>query len=199
MCSTRVLTFATASIISLSTRAASRPFYSAWPGVRISNLSKTGLRFLMGECPVTQKGCKLETLYGNLWTPDWPDDLILRSLQQLGEWGALEAILASRLLDVGEVLWDAGAFLGTFALGVAKEKQPGQVIAIEANPELAPYLTENLQILPCMSTVLSLGLGRSAGLLVSDGEHQDNHGATTYTFREDASDGNHDAAIACKA
>ena len=144
-----------------------------------------------------QTGCKLETLYGDLCIPDWPDDLILRSLKQLGEWAALEPILASSLLDVGDVLWDAGAFIGTFSLGLAKETLPGHVVTVEANPVLKPYLIENMKLLPCASTVLSCGIGRNAGFLVSDGEQHDNHGANTYTFRS-ATSGNVDSAIRCQ-
>jgi FkbM family methyltransferase len=126
---------------------------------------------------------RLKTLYGEMCTPEWPDDLIIRSLKQLGEWAAAEPILASYLIEPGETLWDAGAFLGTFALGLAKETRPGRVHAVEANSELEPFLTANLENLPCTTTVSICGLGRKTGWLSVADENLKNHGATAYTYQ----------------
>ena len=139
----------------------------------------------------------MKTLYGNLHTPDWPDDLIVRSLTQLGEWCATEAILASCLLKANETLCDAGAFLGTFSLGLARQTSPGHVIAIEANPVLNTALAQNLQNLPCRATPLSCGLGRAPGWLVPEKEIAANHGAASYVF-QDAPPENGAPAIPCK-
>lgn len=122
----------------------------------------------------------LNTLYGMLHLPDWPGDLILRSLEQLGEWCAAEGILAGALLEPGEALWDAGAFLGTFALGASAQGAPGKVLAIEANPAIAEALEHNLVFLPCPAQMVSCGLGARSGWLVPLDEDPQNHGATSY-------------------
>lgn len=122
----------------------------------------------------------LDTLYGRLQIPDWPDDLIIRSLKELGEWCAIEPILAASLLEPGETLWDGGAFLGTFALGVAAASRPAHVVAIEANPLLGPALTHNLALLPCPSDLVAKGLGARPCWLVPVDEDASNHGATAY-------------------
>ncbi len=138
----------------------------------------------------------LDTLYGTLNLPDWPDDLIIRSLEQLGEWCAAESTMAGALLESGETLWDAGAFLGTFALGASRVTLPAKVLAIEANPAIADALTQNLTLLPCPAQLISCGLGRRSGWLVPDGEDPKNHGATSYHFQEQPVDSG--TAIPCR-
>lgn len=139
----------------------------------------------------------LDTLYGALSVPDWPDDLILRSLRQLGEWCAAEAALASAVLEPGETLWDGGAFLGTFSLGLAQHRRPAKVLAIEANPAIAEILQQNLSLLPCPGEMLPCGLARTAGWLVPAVEDPVNHGATSYRPAEAPPEGAE--AIRCQA
>lgn len=128
----------------------------------------------------------LDTLYGALRIPDWPDDLIVRSLRQLGEWCAAESNLAAVLLEPGETLWDGGAFLGTFALGVAARSAPARVVAIEANPAVRAALAHNLALLPFPSELVAQGLGARPGWLVPADEDPLNHGATAYRHTENA-------------
>ena len=138
----------------------------------------------------------LDTLYGLLSVPDWQDDLIVRSLRLLGEWCAAEAILAADLLDPGEALWDAGAFLGTFSLGVAAQTAPARVVAIEANPEVAEALARNLALLPCSANLVSSGLSARPGWLVPTSADSNNHGATAYHHTDQPPDSG--PAIRCR-
>ncbi len=131
------------------------------------------------------KNTILDTLYGPLSVPDWPGDLIVRSLRQLGEWCAAETMVASVLLEPGETLYDAGAFLGTFSLGIAMSNAPAQVVAIEANTAVVPALTHNLSLLPGTAKLVSAGLASRSGWLVPTGEDRQNHGATAYRFTEE--------------
>jgi FkbM family methyltransferase len=84
------------------------------------------------------------TNYGLLSVINGASDLITVSLNNYGEWAYAENLVAGTLVDQGIVLWDVGAHLGTFALGVAKIAQLGSVVAIEANQELAESLQANL-------------------------------------------------------
>lgn len=126
----------------------------------------------------------LDTLYGALEVPDWPNDLIVRSLRELGEWCAAETALAAELLDPGETLWDAGAYLGTFALGVSEKIALGCVVAIEANPATAIALSNNLSLLSCPVRMVSAGLAARAGWLVPLSDDAFNHGATAWEYRD---------------
>lgn len=132
---------------------------------------------------------QLDTLYGPLDVPDWPDDLIVEALRSYGEWGAVEARLFAALLPDDTILWDCGAFLGSFTLGVARHRPLAAAVAIEANPELIPYLESNLtRLASCPVTAVAGGLGARQGVL-SPQVHEglkDNHGAQTYTFHEEA-------------
>ena len=127
----------------------------------------------------------LETLYGPLHVVDWPDDLLVRSLKMLGEWSAVEAMLAAELIDAGQSLWDGGAFLGTFSLGVARRCELGKVVAIEANPELFDALTQNLSLLSCSADLVPEGLGECQGWLSPVDKDPLNHGATAFHFSRD--------------
>ena len=130
---------------------------------------------------------ELDTLYGTIQVPSWPDDLIVRSLRQLGEWCAAETILASALLEPNDTLWDAGAFLGTFSLGVAKEKPTVKIVAIEANAGILPVLSKNLERLSCDVQVVSCGLAAKTGWLTPIGAEAHNHGATRYVYSSEPS------------
>lgn len=134
---------------------------------------------------MTSTAPMLETLYGALHVPDWPEDLIVRSLRELGEWCAAETALAAGLLEPGESLWDAGAYLGTFSLGVALLTPPGRVVAIEANPAVARALEHNLALLPCPAELIASGLAGRPGWLAPASEDKDNHGATAFRHSEE--------------
>ncbi len=124
----------------------------------------------------------LETLYGQLSVPDWPTDLIVRSLREHGEWGAVEADLFARALPDNSVFWDVGAFLGTFSLGVARHRKFRSLLAIEANPDLAPHLEANLATLEsCPTNVVSAGVANSDWVIPKQRSDIDgNHGAQDY-------------------
>lgn len=128
-----------------------------------------------------------DTLYGSMDLPDWPEDLIVQMLRLYGEWGAVETALFARVLPENSVLWDCGAFLGSFTLGVARHRKLSSALAIEANSELAPFLESNLtRLASCPVTVVSGGIGARKGTLrfQSQGDIAQNHGAQTYDFYE---------------
>ncbi|WP_310621708.1 FkbM family methyltransferase [Flexibacterium corallicola] len=82
--------------------------------------------------------------YGNLRIPNWPDDLIVRAISEQGEWGAVESALFSRLVTKSDTLFDLGAFLGTFSLGLLNHAKVSKVLAVEANIHIQDYLEWNL-------------------------------------------------------
>lgn len=127
---------------------------------------------------------RIDTLYGAIEVPNWPDDLIVRSLRDLGEWSAAETALAAGVLRPGETLWDAGAFLGTFSLGVAAQATLARVVAIEANAILSPALEHNIALLPCPAELVAGGLAARPGWLTPAGEDQNNHGATSFSHSD---------------
>jgi len=139
----------------------------------------------------------LGTFYGTLYAPDWPDDLICRSLRQFGEWSGAEAEILAPLVRPEDYLWDVGAFLGTFSLGLTRYQAPARLLAIEANPALQPFLARNLnENAPCPATVLGVGVAETAGRLVPhDAGDPQNHGATEW--RVAASDVGEAEGTAC--
>lgn len=135
-----------------------------------------------------------DTIYGPITAPDWPDDFILRSLSALGEWSFTEQQILARLVRAGDVLWDGGAFLGTFGAGVAQiAEQDGhplaRLVAIEPGAELHQSLADNLQRnVTCSHVIVCCALGAEAGRLLPDVQTDavaGNHGALAYL----ASDG----------
>lgn len=128
----------------------------------------------------------LTTLYGPLHVPHWPTDLIIRALQQHGEWGETETDVLAPVLKAGDRLWDVGAYLGTFSLSLAAKAQLGGIVAIEANPVLASYLDDNLRANAARvsSAVLApCGVGDLGGWLIMDGAGEpNNRGATSWIW-----------------
>jgi FkbM family methyltransferase len=140
-----------------------------------------------------------DTIYGRIVAPDWPDDIILRSLSSLGEWAYLEQQILARLVRAGDVLWDGGAFLGTFGIGLAQiadrtGQSLAQLVAIDPGAALQPFLAENLRRnATCDSLLLPCALGATSSRLIPDAPHAaGNHGELAYHTVDQAT-GNEDA------
>ncbi len=89
---------------------------------------------------------KIETRYGTLAVPDSDTDVIVRFLDRYGEWAWDEArFVASTLPEKAARVLDIGAFVGTFGLGVGLQKELDFVCFVEANSEIVPLLSENVQ------------------------------------------------------
>jgi FkbM family methyltransferase len=137
---------------------------------------------------------ELDTIYGRVVTPDWPEDIIVRALAEQGEWSFLEQQILARLVRAGDVIWDGGAFLGTFGIGVTQiatelGNAPSRLVAIEPGAELLPCLTRNLQQnVACEHVVLPFALAATEGRVVPSPSETDltlNHGALGYRMAED--------------
>lgn len=84
------------------------------------------------------------TIYGAMKAGDVESDLISRFLHDYGEWAFAEALIASTLTVSDDTLWDVGAHLGTFSLGVDMNSRLGRVLCIDANADVVDDLNENL-------------------------------------------------------
>jgi len=128
----------------------------------------------------------VKTIYGQMSTPDWDQDLIIRSLRLYGEWAFAEQQLLAPMLRGGDTFWDVGAFLGTFGLGVSQlaTVAPARLVCVEPGGALLPHLTENIQRnAPCPAVVAPFGVSLKNGYLRSrpgDGAAADNSGAIAY-------------------
>lgn len=128
----------------------------------------------------------VKTIYGNLSTPDWGQDLIIRSLRLYGEWAFAEQQLLAPMLRGGDKFWDVGAFLGTFGLGVSQlaPAAPARLVCVEPGGTLLPHLTENIRRnAPCPAVVAPYGVSLKNGYLRSrpgQGVASDNSGAIAY-------------------
>jgi FkbM family methyltransferase len=87
----------------------------------------------------------VETRYGPLNVAANRDDLIGRFLSETGEWAFDEAAFAAATLHDGARVLDAGAFLGTFGLGIGLQRKLGMLCAVEANALVLPLLHANLR------------------------------------------------------
>lgn len=104
----------------------------------------------------------IKTAYGQLATPESPDDLIVRALTLYGEWSRAEQVLLSPLVRPQDRVWDVGAFLGTFGIGLTQmaSRPPQSLLAVEPNPDILPYLKQNLSNnAPCAFQVAAFAAG----------------------------------------
>lgn len=129
---------------------------------------------------------QLSTRYGQIVTPDWDDDLIVTSLRKHGEWAFIEQSLLAATLREGDRVWDGGAFLGTFGLGVVQlateqGRAPASLLAIEPGADINDCLNANLsRNCPCPATVAACAISLHEGLLQLDEADDANHGARSY-------------------
>ncbi len=85
---------------------------------------------------------QIPTRYGPLQVPDIDHDMIGRFLRRYGEWAWAEALFIASVTDEGASVLDAGAFIGTFGLGLALLRSV-RLCFVEANPTIAPLLAAN--------------------------------------------------------
>jgi FkbM family methyltransferase len=135
---------------------------------------------------------KLPTIYGDLDVPDWGDDLIFQTLNMYGEWVFSEQLLLATMVRETDALWDVGAFLGTFGLGVSQlaPKPPAHLVSIEPGQVLRPFLAENLQKnAPCPSQIAPFAVAQSDGWLRPQTGGQNNAGAIAYEHTDEEAAG----------
>ncbi|WP_375458910.1 FkbM family methyltransferase [uncultured Enterovirga sp.] len=94
--------------------------------------------------------------------PEASGDLIGRFLRECGEWAWDEvAFVGSTLPDDAKVL-DVGAYVGTFGLGLSTLGRLKSVHFVEANPQAAAYLKENIDsnLSPCGHVIEAIVTGQ---------------------------------------
>jgi FkbM family methyltransferase len=102
-----------------------------------------GKRILEGQRHLLEN-ISIETRYGPIFAPA-EDEVITKFLVRCGEWAWDEvAFVAPTLPDDARVL-DAGAFLGTFSLGLALNKRLSFLCAVEGNSQVMPLLKDNIR------------------------------------------------------
>ncbi|MGO4388618.1 FkbM family methyltransferase [Microvirga sp. 2YAF29] len=87
----------------------------------------------------------VDSRYGKIDVPDVEGDLIGKFINKYGEWAWDEAVFVASLLDQGSRLLDVGAYLGTFGLGVGIHQILANTCYVEANPQIFPYLRDNIR------------------------------------------------------
>lgn len=129
----------------------------------------------------------LDTRYGSLSTPGGTSDLITEFLEHYGEWASLEVEYLASLLSPKARILDVGAYLGTFALGLAQIADAAFVAMVEGNPAIAPHLAANAaRNLRCAHEVLNALVVNSDAPPVETGwADADNAGSAS--FGEEAS------------
>lgn len=122
------------------------------------------------------------TIYGEMEIAPDARDLISRVLILHGEWAYAEALLLAPLIETGDVLFDAGAYLGTFSLGLAGVSPLARVVAVEANPAVVPLLRNNLATNAAVpAEVAAAGVARKPGWLELAEVPADNLGAAHFS------------------
>lgn len=86
----------------------------------------------------------IDTRYGMISAPDGDSDVIVEFLSRYGEWAWLEVSFIAPLLAPGARVLDAGAYLGTFGLGLAGLVDLSLLCCVEGNPAVFPLLQRNL-------------------------------------------------------
>jgi FkbM family methyltransferase len=127
----------------------------------------------------------VRTVYGPMKVTDTTRDLIGRSLDRFGSWCPLEAQFVSRFVRPDDFLWDCGAYLGTFSLGV-QSITPVRVLAVEANADVIPLLVENLAANKRAAYgVANVALGLRNGTARLAESRPDNIGASSFVVADE--------------
>ncbi|KQT16169.1 hypothetical protein ASG40_18185 [Methylobacterium sp. Leaf399] len=89
----------------------------------------------------------VSTRIGDMVLPDIETDIIGRHVDRYGEWAWNEVLFVADQIGAGGRVLDAGAFVGTFGLGLASLKPVEFLCFIEANGQVSPRLRTNVETL----------------------------------------------------
>lgn len=105
----------------------------------------------------------VETRYGQFAVPDTAEDLIGQFLSRYGEWAWDEVVFVASNLAPGARVLDVGAYLGTFGLGLSLRQHLASVCYVEANPNVAPLLRDNIRRLKRQPSQVVAALAYAGG------------------------------------
>lgn len=126
-----------------------------------------------------------ETLYGSLCLPPDPRDLIRRVLESQGEWAYLEPLLLKQLIGSGTVVFDVGAFIGTFSLALA-DLGCRRIVSVEPNPVSASLLRRNMnRNCKIPYEIVEAAVGLRPGKAEITRAIEENLGGTAYATKDD--------------
>lgn len=93
------------------------------------------------------------------------EDLISKSLIEYGEWAQIEIDTITKFINPGDVVIDAGAYIGTHTIAFSKiVGDNGKVFAFEPNPKVFKILKNNCIQNKCNNVVLyQFALGNTNG------------------------------------
>jgi FkbM family methyltransferase len=86
---------------------------------------------------------EIQSRYGPIKAFD-ETDLISRFLTAFGEWSQLEVEFLAQFVEATDCVFDVGAFIGTFSLGLHKMSPFRSCVAVELNPASQALLCSNL-------------------------------------------------------
>lgn len=131
----------------------------------------------------------ITTRYGIMTVTDDEQDLITQHLSRYGEWGWNETEFLASLLPEKARILDAGAFIGTFSLGIAQKSQASYICAIEANPISIALLRQNLeQNLNIPFDIVDAIIGPSNSIVRPCVNQKHNLGTTRFELEENHSE-----------
>jgi len=121
-----------------------------------------------------------------------PEDLISKALIKYGEWSQIEINALLRFIRLGDVVIDAGAYIGTHTIAFSKRVgEKGKVYAFEPNPKAFEILKKNCERNNCENVILmpyALGEKEEAVYLIV--EKQENIGSGYTSNVENVVDSN---------
>ncbi|MFP5258660.1 MAG: FkbM family methyltransferase [Acidobacteriota bacterium] len=124
----------------------------------------------------------IRTIYGDIQMPESESDLISRFLLLYGEWSYVETQLLATVLEANDRVWDVGAFLGTFGMGLVSQAPVRFLLAVEAQASLMPLLRNNLEVnASCPFAVAHAAVTREVGPMRPVAQPDNvNFGATSF-------------------
>jgi FkbM family methyltransferase len=136
---------------------------------------------------MTEISLTADTRYGSMDILREEGDIVSRFLLRYGEWSEFEIQFVSANLRDSAKVADVGAFVGSFGIGLSQSKRLGQLVFIEANPEVVPLLRRNVER-NCRAThevldALLFPAGREAKAVRRHGANQ---GSISYDPESDA-------------
>jgi len=127
------------------------------------------------------KNNSTDSIYGKINLPDSATDLIRNTLETHGEWAYLEALILKSMLSENDTIYDIGAYIGTFSLGLDKEHKINKIISVEPNYTSWKILTKNLEN-NCNSPfqTVNCSIGSKEGQAAEFSKSDSNLGARSY-------------------
>lgn len=153
-------------------------------------LTGTAVLFEIGRAVILMASEEILTAHGVIEVPNADSDLVSRVVKTHGLWGGIETYLCSMMIPDAGMVFDVGAYIGTFTLGIKHHVPSARIVAVEPSAMAYDLLRRNVERNLLKSVFLvNCAVDEQSGYLHLTRSVETNRGADVYSSDDNESGG----------